>query len=740
MNPTLNLGEISELERRKKVRVRLRQDLQVSPHKYEGKTFYVVKDPVALRYYRFKEHERFLLDYMDGARTLDDAQKAFELRFRPERLTLEDLEAFTSQLLQAGLAQNENAGAGKQLYTRYKKRRNRKIMQSFMNVLYVKIPVFDPDRILEKMKPFFGFIFTKTFLFISIMIMLSAVMLVATHWTTFISKMPAYHEFFTLKTVGYLWLALGLVKIIHEFGHGLACKTFGGEVHEMGLLFLVFSPCMYCNVSDAWTLPSKWQRIVISAAGIYVELLIASIATFVWWSTDHGTFINNMCMSLMVVCSVSTFVFNANPLMRFDGYYVLADWLEIPNLREKANKYLGELVQEQCLGIEIPPQPYMTMNRKILFVSFAVISWLYRWLITFSVLAFMYTFLEPYKLGSISYLFGSISLGAMIGMPLYKLGKSIHRRGRLPDMKPVRVIISAIVTVVLLSTIMLIPLPMRVKATTLIMPDPQYSRAVVVEDEGNFLAELLVQDGEKVTAGQPLARFDNVELNIKYQITLDEIPQVKKQIQSLIQQQQSSGGRVGPLAQQLVKAQGDLHKLEHNQQMLRKQLERLILRAPIDGTVMKLVPKEQLGNQIPRGAEVCNIGDPDKLRAIFLVEPSDKDLISENDEALIRIHGRGYNYWKGHITSIANKETAEIPNQLSTKYGGDVPTETKQVEGEQRQVERPQSQHFMVTVEMDQHDSAIHPGVMGRVKVLIPPRTLAWRFYRYLNSTWNWRL
>ncbi|MFT3878443.1 MAG: hypothetical protein QM703_02145 [Gemmatales bacterium] len=263
MNPTLNLGEISELERRKKVRVRLRPDSDLAPHKYEGKTFYVVKDPVSLRYYRFKEHERFLLDYMDGAKTLDDAQKAFEQRFRPERLTLEDLEAFTSQLLQAGLAQNENAGAGKQLFTRYKKRRNRKIMQTFMNILYIKIPVFDPDRVLEKMKPVFGFIFTQLFLWISVAIMLGAVLLVATHWSTFIAKMPAYHEFFTLKTMAYLWVALGLVKIIHEFGHGLSCKTFGGEVHEMGLLFLVFSPCMYCNVSDAWTLPSKWQRIVI---------------------------------------------------------------------------------------------------------------------------------------------------------------------------------------------------------------------------------------------------------------------------------------------------------------------------------------------------------------------------------------------------------------------------------------------------------------------------------------------
>ncbi|MFT3878444.1 MAG: hypothetical protein QM703_02150 [Gemmatales bacterium] len=315
-----------------------------------------------------------------------------------------------------------------------------------------------------------------------------------------------------------------------------------------------------------------------SAAGIYVELIIAAIATFVWWSTDSGTFANNMSMSLMVVCSISTFVFNANPLMRFDGYYVLADWLEIPNLREKANKYLGEVVQETCLGIEVPPQPYMTMSRKVLFVTFAIVSWLYRWIVTFSVLGFMYTFLEPYKLGSISYLFGTMSLGAMIGMPLYKLGKSIHRRGRLPDMKPVRVVISAAIVVALLSTIMLIPFPMRVKATALIQADPQYLRTVVVEDEGNFLSDLLVHDGEEVKAGQPLARFKNTDLDLNYQLTLSQIPLIKKQIESLIQQQQSSNNRIGPLGQQLVKAQGELDKLEHSRQLLLKQQERLVLR------------------------------------------------------------------------------------------------------------------------------------------------------------------
>src|SRR5919204_3713949 len=138
----------SDLERRKQVRIRLRGDLAVTPQKYEGRSFFVVKDPVSLRYYRFKDQEHFLLEYMDGRHTLDEAQKAFEKRFRPDRLTLEDLEQFGQQLLTAGLAQNESPQAGKQLFDRRKKRRRSEIMQALTNILYIKIPVYDPDRLL----------------------------------------------------------------------------------------------------------------------------------------------------------------------------------------------------------------------------------------------------------------------------------------------------------------------------------------------------------------------------------------------------------------------------------------------------------------------------------------------------------------------------------------------------------------------------------------------------------------
>src|SRR5207302_10018529 len=141
----------------------------------------------------------------------------------------------------------------------------------------------------------------------------AALMLVAGHFEAFRDRLPTAREFFRLSTVAYLWLAVGIIKVFHEFGHGLGAKKFGSEVHEMGALLLCLSPCLYCNVSDSWTLPSKWRRIIISFAGIYVELVIAALATWVWWNTPGQPVLNNVALCVMVLCSVSTSVFNANP-------------------------------------------------------------------------------------------------------------------------------------------------------------------------------------------------------------------------------------------------------------------------------------------------------------------------------------------------------------------------------------------------------------------------------------------
>lgn len=728
--------EFAELERRKHVKIRLRPDLAFTEQRYEGRVFHVVKDPVSMRYYRFKEHERFLLQHMDGKHTLEDAQKAFELRFRPERLTLEDLEAFTSQLLQAGLAQNENPNAGKQLFDRYKKRQNKKILQAFMNVMYIKIPVFDPDQILNHMLPPLRFIFTRWFGLLSVAFMLSALLLVLSNWNSFVSKLPAYHEFFSLKTVFYLWIALGAVKIIHEFGHGLSCKAFGGEVHEMGALFLVFSPCLYCNVSDSWTLPNKWHRIIISAAGIWVELIIAAIATYVWWWSEAGSFVNNMAMCIMVVCSVSTVVFNANPLMRFDGYYVLADWLEIPNLREKANKYILELAQTYCLGIELPPQPYMELDRKVLFVIFAVVSYLYRWFITFAVLVFMYTFLEPYKLGAISFLLGTVSLGTMVGQPIYQLFKHVQRRGRLPDMKPLHVGISATLVAGALAAFLFIPFPLRVRALAILQTDPAYTLKAETPEMGGFLEELLVQDGSRVKKGDILARLANPQLDLDLRLNQKSQALRLEQIGSLSADFFRSAAD-GRLTDDLNIALFELEALRRVEQELLKVKDGLVIRAPRDGLVMKLVDRSEVGKHLERGRLICEVGDERELRAYLLVPSDEVSLVKEGDQAWLRVHGLAYNCYEGVVASISSTEAKAVPPQLTNKVAGNIAAHSDP----ETRLEVPQTQHYLVTVRFAPSErgqlGALHPGVLARVKIVCAPQTLWWRAERYLATHFN---
>ena len=366
-------------ERRKQVRLKVRPDLQISEQRYEGKIYHVVKDPVCLRYYRFNKQEYFVFSLFDGTHPMEEVWKRFEDEFRPHRLEFQDLESFARQLVTAGLVQHETGGAGKHLFQRRAKQRRMRRFAAISNIMYWKIPVFDPDRLLTWMIQYLWWIFTPLCFAASIALMLAAVFQVLIHFQTFYEKIPRYQEFFAINTVLYMWMSLGVVKVIHEFGHGLSCKAYKGESHEMGILLMCFSPALYCNVTDAWTVADKWKRIIISFAGIYVELVIAALATFVWWYTPHLPVINNIAMAVMVLCSVSTVFFNANPLMRFDGYYMLADWLEIPNLRDRANRYITNLFLDKALGVEVPPEQYMAPGRRVLFITYAIASYVYRW-------------------------------------------------------------------------------------------------------------------------------------------------------------------------------------------------------------------------------------------------------------------------------------------------------------------------------------------------------------------------
>jgi putative peptide zinc metalloprotease protein len=736
---------VSDLERRKMVRLRVRGDLAVTPQKYEGRTYYVVKDPVSLRYYRFKEQEYFLLKLMDGEHTNDQAQKEFEQRFRPDRLTLEDLEHFSQQLLNAGLVQNESPQAGKQLFDRRKKRRRMELLQTFTNILYIKIPVFDPEKLLTRMLPYLRWMFSITFLLFSAGVMLSAILLVLTHFETFYERLPSYQEFFSFKTVVYLWAALGVVKVIHEFGHGLSCKAFGGEVHEMGFLILCLSPAMYCNVSDAWTLPNKWKRIIISGAGIYVELMIAAIATFVWWNSPSQPFLNNLSLSLMIVCSVSTVVFNGNPLMRYDGYYVLADWLEIPNLRDRSNRYLQRLVSEYCLGIETQPEPYMELGRRILFVTFAIVSWIYRWVITFVILKFMATFLKPYKLEIISSMLAAGALASMVGWPLFRLIKNLRKRGRLPDMKPVRVTISTAVVAVVLLGFFFLPLPVsRVRQPGLVQVQPDYVEQVHAKT-GGILQRVFVVEGEYVRKDKILAEFYSLDLENKYETAKSNVA-LSQNLLDLYRTTTTKSRdprEKEDLLRARVKASNDLDIAKAQLQLADQERKWLIVKAPRDGVVMGLPTVEEIGKRWEK-EYFCSIGNPKKLRVWVPLPSSDYKLVLDNQERVnktkgaplavtIRVQGRDSRTWEGKISSWPEQAANEIPLALSSKGGG--PLAVKPTNDTNHLV--PQAQVYLLGIDIENSDDAIAVGSLAQVKIHCEYRSAAWWTWRTISATFD---
>jgi putative peptide zinc metalloprotease protein len=310
--------------------LRMRPDLSMRLHRYQGRPYWVVKEPIGLKYFRFQEEEFAILKMLDGNSSYESIKERFESEFAPQRITLQDLQHFIGMLHRSGLVAADAPGQGRQLKRRRDEYRRRELLGRLSNVLALRFKGIDPERLLNWMYPYIGWYFSKTAFFGVMAMALVAVALVTVQYDEFRAKLPAFHQFFGPNNWFWLGITLAVTKVLHEFGHGLSCKHFGGECHEMGVMFLVLTPCLYCNVSDSWLLPNKWHRAAIGAAGMYVEITLASLATFLWWLTEPGLF-NHICLSVMFVCSVSTILFNGNPLLRFDGYYILSDIAEIPN-------------------------------------------------------------------------------------------------------------------------------------------------------------------------------------------------------------------------------------------------------------------------------------------------------------------------------------------------------------------------------------------------------------------------
>jgi putative peptide zinc metalloprotease protein len=433
--------------------------------------------------------------------------------------------------------------------------------------------------------------------------------------------------------------------------------------------------------------------------------------------------------------------------MRFDGYYVMADWLEIPNLRDRSNKYLSRLVQEHCLGIELQPEPYMSTGRKVLFISYAIVSWIYRWVVTFSILYFLYRFLEPYKLGAVSTLLAAAAAGSMVGWPLYRLGKNIHRRGRLPDMKSNRVWVCVLVLAAVVAAFFFLPLPVsRVRDIGMVQVQPEYQVKVYapsLPNTGMILDRLHVLDGQPVKKDQPIAEFRSVDVENQMQEARGQVEINKKKIQALREQKDSTNDlqERSRIEASIASETKNLAISEISLRDWEDQAKLMVLRSPRDGVVMSCPKKDEVGKlwEKEQSAAFCTVGDPTKLQALLPVVPADHRLLKEelaknrDLPVTIRVQGFADRTWQGRIDLLQESEAKEVPPQLTTKFGGPLAVRPTQQGGGQV----PQSQHFLVSINFLQPDVSIHPGTLARVKIHCQWRSCAWWLWRTVSSTFN---
>ncbi|MGA2030794.1 MAG: hemolysin D [Thermoguttaceae bacterium] len=710
-----------------------------------------MKDPVGLNYYRFQEEEFAILQMLDGQTSLDEIKERFEDEFPPQKITLEELQQFLGMLHRSGLVVVAVGGQGRQLLKRRTQRRHKELINALANILCIRFKGFDPERVLNWLYPRVRWFFTPTAVCCACLFILSAVMLVAVQFETFSKRLPAFHEFFNFYNALWLSLTLGLIKVIHEFGHGLTCKHFGGECHEMGIMILVLTPCLYCNVSDSWMLPNKWARAAIGAGGMYVELVLASICTYVWWYSEPGL-LNHLCLNAMFVASVSTVIFNANPLLRYDGYYILADVAEIPNLRQKATTILSRKMGEWFLGLEQPDDPFLPERNQIFFALYSVAAAFYRWFVVLSILWFLYKIWKPYRLEIIGQIIAAMSLWGLLVMPLYQLGKFFYVPGRLEKVKKLHMFPSLAGLLAVLAAVALAPLPYSVMANLEIQPfhaEPVY----VDVAEGGRLIGPHVKPGERVTKGQPLARLENGDLDLKIAELEGKKAGYLAQLDSLLRQGISD-----------KKATAQIPEINEALKTVQQQLDekntdrdRLQLNAKKDGTVLpppaNLNEHQDPEGNLPswsgtpldpenstaylrEGVLFCLVGDPAKLEAVLVIDQSDIELVRPGQKVDIKLDELPHDTLHSEILEIADSDLKITPRQLGRKGGGELATKTDPNTG----VERPQDPSYQARAPLDDPDGLLRLGLRGRGKIHTDWMSLGSRLWRFVTHTFHFKL
>ena len=446
----------------------LRPTVQTYRQMFRGQTWHVVRDPSNNQFFRLSEDAYHFVGLLDSRRTVGEAWDLCNDQLGDRAPTQGEVIQILGQLYSVNLLRGDLPPDVQSVFDRFKKRRAREVGGYLTNFLFVRIPLFDPDRILDLFVGVFGWVFSPVGFALWLGLLGAAGYHLVGHWNELISGVDSVLDPSNLISLS---ISFWIIKAIHEFGHGFANKKFGrisgdgGEMHVMGIMLLVFMPVPYVDASSSWAFRSKWHRALVGAAGIYVELAVASIAAVVWANTTGGTTLHAMMYNIMFIASVSTILFNGNPLLRFDGYYILSDVLEIPNLYQRSRDRLYYLVKKYAYGVRNPRNPAYARGEQIWFVVYAIAAFIYRIFISIRIILFI--------AGKFFYLGVAMGILAIIMWLLVPLGKWLKFLSTSPELsrtRPRAVGASVMTTVVIIAMLGALPVPDRGRAEGVVAP------------------------------------------------------------------------------------------------------------------------------------------------------------------------------------------------------------------------------------------------------------------------------
>lgn len=645
--------------RQRPIPFQARRDLQFRENEASHAAFFVVKDPVTLQYFRVLPVQHRLLKLLDGQITWEQLHSQLQRDFRHVHLPIESVRQLIFELHDQGLV--VSCHAGQSLHRESTEARARKWSWSRLpsQLMFIKLPGVHAGRQLQWLANSIGWMLSPLCLCLAVVFILGSWTFLAVHVDSFDRQLQSLMTSLSGQDVLSLWIAIGLAKVIHELAHGTVCRYFGAECHEIGLAFLIFSPCLYCDVSDAWMLTEKHRRIAVSLAGICIELVLSAACIWLWWLTHPG-WIHTLALQLILVLSVSTVVFNANPLLRFDGYYVLSDLLDVPNLQQRGQEAIRRTLSLVVFGVRPPQDPFAPQGGQLFLLGYGLASAAYRWIIVFGIGLFLYGVLQPHGLQflAVTYVMCSgVTLLAAAGTVFWRVMMQASRKSRWTL---VRLIPSAGVVVLLGVVLWRTPLSDRVVAPVVVEP---FETHKVYANHTGTLVDVFAVPGETVQAGQPIAQLRN-----------EQVESELVQSQGALAQQQThlAYARAASDPDLLRLTQGEIQVVSHQLETLQKQQQTLTILAPCSGTLMSaalppghedapekrhfqsvLDPQRQF-SQIDQGTHVCSIApDTQRWMATAWIQQNHCGELTVGEDVEVKLHAFPDRPLQGTVHSIS---------------------------------------------------------------------------------------